>query len=366
MFLHHLLTSAFSWSRTRRHPRRQPRRRSRWLLQVRALEGRVVPSLIGLAPESVAPDIASEALTDLSYTQVGNNNNPFHYDSIPLLLTLGDGSSYAISKPAGGGSAQTVLNVALDNTGHFSTADAGPDLVITGHVAVGNTTFDGTLLTANVRDFGFSNPNPTDTQFEVRLVVTGGQMTQQPSGLYRVGTDVGLLIHQSGLPISHFPQTFSIHGSPLGSSDLRKLAEVPTNAQPPGGGCGCNQLPPPSSSSSPYGAPNDTAGGTVLPGDGEVVAGTTLLDIPGRGMDWSLQISYRSGILNDGPLGHNWDFNDDRQLVVVAADNLNEVQMSFDEAQVGDVVRLTGTDRGDLYTLNSDGSYTDPNGFFTT
>jgi RHS repeat-associated protein len=76
-------------------------------------------------------------------------------------------------------------------------------------------------------------------------------------------------------------------------------------------------------------------------------------------------MAYRSGIQNESPIGHNWDYIDDRRLLVVNADNLAEVQMTFDDAKVGDVVRQNGLDRADFYVNNGDGTYTGPNGFFT-
>jgi hypothetical protein len=195
-------------------------------LYVEPLEDRVLPSLLGLAPQGVAPDIASDVRTNLSYTQVGNNANPFHYDATPLEMTLGDGSMFAISNPSSGGAAKTNLDLFLDNSGKFTGAVPGDVLTVTGKVTINSNTFDGTLVTAAVRGFGFSNPTKADTEFEVRLVITGGLMTQQPVGQYRVGTELGLLIHQPGLTITSFPQTFSVSASLTGTSDLKKLRLV--------------------------------------------------------------------------------------------------------------------------------------------
>jgi hypothetical protein len=199
--------------------RTRPTRR----LYLEPLEDRVLPSLLGLAQQGVAPDIASDVLTNLSYTQLGTNANPFHYDATPLAITLGDGSLFAIKNPSVGGPAKTTLNLLLENSGKFASGLSADDLTITGKVTINSNTFDGTLLTAAARGFGFSNPNKTDTEFEVRLEVTGGLLAQQPIGQYQVGTEMGLLIHQPGLTITSFPQSFTLSGSLSGSSDLDKI-----------------------------------------------------------------------------------------------------------------------------------------------
>src|SRR5262249_11141302 len=64
------------------------------------LEDRCLFALLGLAQATTPPDITSGALTNLSFALAGNNANPFHYDSIPLWLTTGDGSVQYISDPS--------------------------------------------------------------------------------------------------------------------------------------------------------------------------------------------------------------------------------------------------------------------------
>jgi hypothetical protein len=213
---------------TRRAPRRRPR--------LESLEDRILPSLLGLASHAVAPDIASGGLTNMSYTQLGTNSNPFHYDAVPLSLTLGDGTRATIGNPSGGGNASMSLNLLLDNSGKFASPGAASDFSVTGSVTVGGHSFSGTLLTATARDFGFTPPNRADTEFEVRMVVTGGQLAQQPNGVYQAGTDLALLLHQPNLTIGSFPQTFSLTKSAAGAADTKKLSEGLTNSEPDG--CG--------------------------------------------------------------------------------------------------------------------------------
>jgi RHS repeat-associated protein len=133
-------------------------------------------------------------------------------------------------------------------------------------------------------------------------------------------------------------------------------AEVYNSAQP----VFCCSFPTAAS-----GDPQDT-GGMVYLHDGESYQTITGPVIAGQGLNYQFVAVYRSGVQFNGPLGNNWTLQDDASLRVVTAQNLAEILLTFDEAEVGDVVRLTGDNRADLYVRNADGSYTPPNGFFTT
>jgi RHS repeat-associated protein len=230
------------------HRRRAPRHQSREFRPfLEILEDRITPSLLGLAQQSARPDITSGVINALSYTQVGNNANPFHYDSIPLWITLPDGSVDSISDPAGGGSAKTNLDLRLSNDGYL-TPGSGNALSVSGHVTLGSQTYDGTLLTAQPQAFGFGNSfSSAQGEFEVRLQITGGQLagpSNAPPNPFRVGDQLGLLIHQPGLPITNFPQTFSFSTSQSGTFDgasdaLNMPANPPATAQGTECGCGC-------------------------------------------------------------------------------------------------------------------------------
>ncbi|MBL8792802.1 MAG: hypothetical protein JNM56_02755 [Planctomycetia bacterium] len=135
--------------------------------------------------------------------------------------------------------------------------------------------------------------------------------------------------------------------------------EIVTNKEP-ALDCGCKPMPP-----GVLGDPQDTGYHQVYLNDGESTQVRTDLSIPGRGLDWEFTRVYRSGVQFDGPLGQNWDFADNRRLREVNPFNLDEIKLSFPNGQVGDVVRMDGLNRADVYTKNPDGSYTSPNGFFT-
>ncbi len=209
------------------------------------LEDRVVPSLLGLAQLGAKPDITSGVLNNLSYTQVGNNANPFHYDSVPLYITLADGTVDSISKLAGGGNASTNLNLQLSNNGFLEPGPAN-SFSVTGHVTIGGKTYDGTLLTAQPRAFGYGDSfSSAQGEFDVQLQITGGQLAAPSNATpspFRVGDELGLLIHQPGLPITTFPKTFSFStqqtGSYKGNSDTLNVPMQPPPTAP-GTSCGC-------------------------------------------------------------------------------------------------------------------------------
>ena len=350
------------------HRRRQARSGRSCGLSFETLEDRSLPSgLLGLAQASLPPDFASGGLTHLSYTQGTSNANPFHYDAIPLALSLGNGSLYAVANPTGG-TRSVQLNTVLNNNGVFVGGGTSTDFSLTGKITItiNNTpnTFNGTLLTGQVRNSG-ARPNPTDSEFEVAIAVTGGSLTTNlATAPVKVGDQVDLLIHQPGLPISSFPQSFNYTGFP-GTSDLRKLAQVTTNSNPLTPNCGCTTSDLPLTSSN--NTPQSTRTQPVYLNDGEYHTQTTELTIPGRGIDWNFTLTYRSGIQTTGPLGNNWDFNYDIRLEIVNTQNLTEIRRSFPSANLGDVVRLDGgLDRADIYVYNSTThTYTDPQGYFT-
>jgi RHS repeat-associated protein len=227
--------------------RRTTRARERKLrLFLEPLEDRVLLSLLGLAQQGAKPDITSGIINDLSYTQQGNNANPFHYDSIPLWITMPDGSVDYINNPSNGTNATTNLDLLLSNQGYLEPGN-GNSFSITGNVTIGNQTYDGTLLTAKPQAFGYGDTSIPSGQgeFEVKLQITGGQLAAPSNAApnpFRVGDELGVLIHQPGLPINSFPQTFSFStmqsGVFDGTSDTQNIPATPP-ATAPNTSCGC-------------------------------------------------------------------------------------------------------------------------------
>jgi RHS repeat-associated protein len=356
---------------------------------IEPLEPRCLLALLGLAQQASRPDIASNVRTSLSYTQVGNDANPFHYDATPLSLTLPDGTLGRITNQADKTPARTRLDLVLDNTGSFAAGVPGPDFAVNGRVTVGAQVYDGTLLSAEALGVGFADAiTKASAEFEVRLQVTGGLLTGAGAP-YKVGDNLGVLIHQPGLTITRFPATFSFSwqtsGLSVGSSDvlvvppqiMRLSSRQPLQAQdrnatwcpsvdapaPQAPSCNCNGA----GGNLCGGSVEDTGTESVSLYNGSVTYAAMDLTIPGRGMDWSLTRRYRSDLTFDGPLGHGWELNYDRRLEVVTPANLAKFRAAFPAAKVGDVDQIDGSGRDDLYVLNGDGiTYTDPAGYFTS
>jgi RHS repeat-associated protein len=313
------------------------------------------------------PDIASGVINNLSYTQLGTNANPFHYDAIPLMLTLPGGTMDGISDPTGG-SASTRLDLVLDNSGSLTSGGAGSNTYsVTGKVMVGANNYDGTLLTANATAFGFADTiTPDSGEFDMRMVVTGGLLTAA-GGPYSVGQNLGLLIHQPALTITSFPNTFSFstfdNGLFVGSSDTMLLpapTELLATRQPM-----TQANRPPLVDAVNCSVNQDTGTNSVALYDGGFSHQVTDLSIPGRGFDWTFTRTYRTDVQDNGPLGHGWELNYNQRLMVVTAQNLARVQASIPGAKIGDVDAIDGDNRDALYVLNQDGSFSPPAGFYT-
>jgi RHS repeat-associated protein len=274
---------------------------------VEALEDRIQPSRLGLAQLGAKPDVTSGILNDLSYSQLGNNANPFHYDSVPLWITLPDGSVDYISDPSDGSFATTNLDLLLNNNGYLSPG-GGNDFSITGNVTLGAQTYDGTLLTARPVAFGYADSfTPDSGEFEVQMQITGGQLAAPSNAApnpFRVGDDLGLLIHQPNLSITSFPQTFSFSslqsGNFDGTSDTLNIPAIP----PPvvlaqACNCGCPNQPGSLTRSSPSAGGNvpsntSAAGVNYSTGDTQVVSNELSSD--GFGMPWGQTISWTNGL----------------------------------------------------------------------
>ncbi len=374
--------------RARKTPTRRP--------VVERLEERCMLALLGLSQLAQKPDIASGARTNISYTQIGNNDNPFLYSATPLSLKMPDGSVDSITNQTNKTPAKTTLSIDLDNFGYFVSGGSSPDFSINGHVVVNGTTYDGSLLTAQAQEFGFGDTiTKADAEFDVRLTITGGLLTQS-GGPYNVGDSLALLIHQAGLTISTFPASFSLSNSLTGSSDTSHLPpqqfclstrqpEPPTTrppitgpdpvapiteppADPPGVCSACEAASmlstAGSNSSDSSTASQDDANGTVALYDGAVTMQTTDLTIPGRGIDYALTITYRSDVVGTDACCGGWEMSYNQRLDVVNAGNLAEYQAAFPTAKIGDVDEIDDNNRDDLYVLNGT-SYIAPAGYYS-
>jgi RHS repeat-associated protein len=363
---------------------------------VERLEERCMLSLLGLSQLATKPDIASGSRSNLSYTQIGNNANPFQYSAIPLSLKMPDGSTDLISNQTNKTAAKTTLSLQLDNFGYFASGGTSPDFAINGHVTVSGKTYDGSLLTAQAQEFGFSDTiTAASADFDVRLTIVGGMLTQS-GGPFNVGDSLALLVHQPGLSISKFPASFSISNSLMGSSDSAHL--------PPQQFCLSSRQPETAASRPPLIGPNPTSpiteppsdspgecaacaaagaaaaagsdsnvattvsqddgNGTVALYDGAVTMQTTDLSIPGRGMDYNLTSTYRSDVVGTDACCGGWEMSYSRHLDVVNSSNLAEYQSAFPSAKIGDVDQIDDNNRDDLY-VQSGSSFISPAGYYS-
>lgn len=109
---------------------------------------------------------------------------------------------------------------------------------------------------------------------------------------------------------------------------------------------------------------NGHSNGTYLH-SGESFAHSVDMEIPSRGFNWRFERKYRSGITYDTPLGHNWSFNYDQHLVEATAGNIGSINPGFGTLAIGDVIRVDGGSRADIYHRNPDGTYQLLPGYYT-
>jgi hypothetical protein len=112
--------------------------------------------------------------------------------------------------------------------------------------------------------------------------------------------------------------------------------------------------------------PGQRGGDPVYLSTGEFYYTQVDLSIPGRGLDWQFERTYRSQIRLNSSLGRNWQLNYSEVLKFVNSSNLASVKGFFPNAKVGDVYRIDDTGHYDLYAVNPDGSFTAPLGYYTT
>src|ERR1051325_11382871 len=134
----------------------------------------------------------------------------------------------------------------------------------------------------------------------------------------------------------------------LESFDFRYVAPSFTTSIGDPSGCGCTSPESPNSLQA-GGNAQDNAMGSVFLHTGELTQHALDLEIPGRGFNWRFERLYRSGMDYDGPLGHGWDFNHNRRLMVQTN---------------GDVLCMDGLGRADRYRLNTNGGFDSPSGFY--
>ena len=109
------------------------------------------------------------------------------------------------------------------------------------------------------------------------------------------------------------------------------------------------------------------AGDPIYLNSGELYQYVEDLRIPGRGIDFVFARKYRSGVIYEGPLGNSWDHTYNRRLVLVTGQNSSTLPHATlpREPQPGDVLRMDGLGRPDMYQIQPDGSFPAPIGYYT-
>ena len=122
---------------------------------------------------------------------------------------------------------------------------------------------------------------------------------------------------------------------------------------------------------SKYGIPDVMSvwgsGAAVNPATGELIVSEVDLEIPSRGFNWRFERRFRSGITYDGPLGRSWDTDLGRRLVEVTAPLVGvDIGVGGDPLALGDILRMDGSARSDVYRRNGDGTYRSAVGAYTS
>jgi RHS repeat-associated protein len=322
-----------------------------------------------LTYSDTAIDVSSIDVNDVTVTGPGG---PLTIDSASVdIATDGSPRSATYTAIPPGGSWDTTDNgtyqIGLQDNQVFNAFGAPA----VGSVSLGGFVVDTStpLFAINDKAIAFVTPSTTPV---IAIPVTANDFSPDPLAIVDIsqpqnGTAAGMEL--GIIEYTPNPFFFGIDTFTYTVSDLRggfATAEVTVCVLPDNGIAittlgSINPLNNPSAMDA-VGIHQDSE--PVYLHNGEFFLNRTDLMIPGRGFDFEHRLNYRNGRIFRGPLGHNWDHNYNRRLVVVDEDNLSAVRLVFSEAQIGDVARLDGN-RTDLYRRNPDDSFESPAGFYT-
>jgi uncharacterized repeat protein (TIGR01451 family) len=138
----------------------------------------------------------------------------FRLDSTPATVRFSSSDTAHLFSGAVGLSVRATVS----NSGVLTGGVSGDDLTLTGTVTdqLGNT-YSGTLLTAEIVQFGYRELGSTD-RFELRFVVTGGTL----AGKF-AGKDLGIVITAE---TSTFNNSFAANFTSTGKFTLGSLAQI--------------------------------------------------------------------------------------------------------------------------------------------
>ena len=123
-------------------------------------------TLIPVSPGVPKTQTISTVATATNYTAA---TQAFNVTSTPTTIQLTTGGvSVPIATPRA-----VTINIRVDNAGTLIGGVSGDDFVMTGQI---DGTFNGTLLTGEILQFGFLNATGTTDTFDFRFRVTGGTL----------------------------------------------------------------------------------------------------------------------------------------------------------------------------------------------
>ena len=165
------------------------------------LEDRSLLSLLGLVPG--VPQIAYDSSGTLNYNADAQELS-FSIDATPLMFRESATSPPRMITPP----RDFLINVQVDNQGQLIGGVDGPDLVITGNLDIdanGTVDYSGTLLTAEVTQFGYYDSGSTTDMYDFRFTPTGGELAS-----FYAGKDIAMITNSEG---STFTGDFTVNFS---------------------------------------------------------------------------------------------------------------------------------------------------------
>jgi hypothetical protein len=192
-------------------------RRSSVAPKLEQLEERTLLSLLGVSLEY--PQVTYDVLGTLAYNATAET---FDSQAVPTAFRLSSTSPPVVVRAP----RNFQLHFLVDNSGNVIGGVPGDDLLIEGQIDVNRDNiidYDGVLLTAEIRQFGYLDTGTVTDQYDFRLIPTGGDLLP-----FFAGQDVGMRMTS---PNSTFGGSFTVnflgeaHGI-LGPIDILSAGSV--------------------------------------------------------------------------------------------------------------------------------------------
>lgn len=161
-----------------------------WLLIVVVLLGSyanpAAASLLG-----VELDLPFILFNNTGATNYTAGSDLFSLEASPIAIRESAALAPVFITPAGGVELVAV-NIRVDDSGTLLGGVPGNDLLVSGEVTLSDGSFlSGSLLTAEITDFGFNDPGGTTDLFDFLFDVTGGLLADLFGG---ISADIGVTL----------------------------------------------------------------------------------------------------------------------------------------------------------------------------